>query len=59
MKLENAKLCVNCETIYSEEKCPTCTSEENFVLRDLLGTTRFTIQEKVFDIKKNLTWRWV
>lgn len=58
VKLENARLCVNCETIYDEDKCPTCTSETYFVLRNLLGTTRFSIQEKVYNETLNLTWEW-
>lgn len=35
--LDEAKLCVNCDTIHTGSSCPTCASDHFFLLSSIIG----------------------
>jgi hypothetical protein len=40
MKLDNAKLCPNCDEVYEGTSCPFCTQSEAILLKRVLDTPK-------------------
>lgn len=48
MRLNDAQLCLDCETVFEGRVCPACASEANWPLRLLLDKTRRPQRELEF-----------